>query len=517
MRGQANVIIATVFVSMVLLAVVPLLLYMFTAASNSAQSSSGVYEPSVIVAKATRGDITALYEPLSDELLVVNKAGRELLVEDMLVYVTCDAKGLYISLNSSGVLPPGGSMLVNVSKVKEVACSNPEYMAIYIVTREGVVVSATVITRGDVEKLTKPKEANTTLPVSYSIPIIPIKVSSESNISDTFTVLKQAGFDILTLNNAYAPTMLVAYSDYNSTGITGGSKTQRYTWKLSSSSTNIPINRTMTIRNLWIGYDPRDPSKYNILFTTSDDMRIKIYGFKPNTTYGILCLGNTWIKYPDQNIANYTFKYSGFNLYLGGVADRVEYYTRSSLDNSSYGPYIMLMNTDKSRGLAGVLFTTIDNKYGFAYSRNDGFDSLLDYSTKPLVLVYRGFEIPNSKYTAVVLTVNYRFHDNEGDDAGGTTVDYPVMFVGLVDENNVVYSYRSYTFRELTRYEDTYPPVAQAQSSVVFIPLPPPEVGEKKFYVFIAIQDPYWYNENNYKDDLDFTLYIESLTLIPVS
>ncbi|MEM4745032.1 MAG: hypothetical protein QXX52_08680, partial [Ignisphaera sp.] len=199
---------------------------------------------------------------------------------------------------------------------------------------------------------------------------------------------------------------------------------------------------------------------------------------------------------------------------LSGRADRIEIYVRSTGSESSYNPYIMLMNTDKSSGSAGILFTSIDRTWGNITTRNEGVDSLLDYSKQALVLVYRDYVVSNYDSSAVVIAVNYRFHDNEGSDAIGTSVDRPIMLVGLVDENGAIYSYRSYTFRELTRYEDTYPPTAQAQSSLVFIPLPPRETGEKKFYVFIAIQDPYHYNGN--LDDLDFTLYIESLSILPM-
>uniref|UniRef100_A0A7C2VM51 Uncharacterized protein n=1 Tax=Ignisphaera aggregans TaxID=334771 RepID=A0A7C2VM51_9CREN len=243
-------------------------------------------------------------------------------------------------------------------------------------------------------------------------------------------------------------------------------------------------------------------------------VRIKIYGFKPSADQqGVLRLGNSWVARPSQDVASFTFVNVG--LTLSGTAERVEIYKRDLVDGGTgYDPYIMLLNTDGGQGLAGILFTTIDRTYGSSSSINEGSDSLLDYSVKPIALAYKGYNISNTNHSAVVIAINYRFHDNEGSDAGGTTVDKPIMFVGLVDESGRIYSYRSFTFRELTRYEDTYPPTAQAQSSLVFIPLPPPEVGKKTFYLFVAFQDPYSYS--GFLDDLDFTLFIESLSLIPI-
>jgi hypothetical protein len=125
--------------------------------------------------------------------------------------------------------------------------------------------------------------------------------------------------------------------------------------------------------------------------------------------------------------------------------------------------------------------------------------------------------LSNTEYSGVILTVNYQFIDNEGSDQDGVTVNKPIFILGLVEDVNgqyQVYTYRNYTFWELTRYEDTFPPVSQMQSSVLFFPLPDQSTGERKFYVFLSIQDPYWYN--GVLDDLDFALYIESLVLIPV-
>jgi hypothetical protein len=125
--------------------------------------------------------------------------------------------------------------------------------------------------------------------------------------------------------------------------------------------------------------------------------------------------------------------------------------------------------------------------------------------------------ITNSKYLGVILVVNYRFHDNEGSDFYGVSSNRVIFEVGLMDSEGNVLSSRSFTFKELTRYEDTYPPRAQAQSASIFIPLPRPESsgGTKVYYPFIKIQDPYGGSGN--LDDLDFILLIEGLGVLLVS
>lgn len=529
MKGQANIIVAVVFISLMLLALIPLFFYMYYSALNREYTyGNPMYRFYILAARAISEDIVAFYNAKDSTLLVTNRGGVDVVIERILIYVLCSSESYYFDLKYGERVPSGQSIVIDVSKVSEYTCRNPESMTLHILTPEGVVFSSTVLTQLDIEKITRPEgEFNFTIPaaIAASISILPMHISSNDNLSD-ISILNTKGFDIFTLDRGDQPTRLLPFTDL-SRGMRGGTTTN-YIWRLNRTHVNTAlVISSQTVRNIWVGYDPRDPSKYNMIltadrltiatpsFTSSNYTRVKIYGFRPSTPQGIFQLGGTWIRYPSQDVADYTFNNTA--LTLSGLADRVEIYIRvPRTEDSSYNPYILFMNTDGKANYAGILYTTIDRYWGFYNTRNEEYDTLLDFSTVPLALIYRGFSINNTEFSAAIIAINYRFHDNEGSDAEGTSVDRPVMIVGLVDEEGIIYTYRSYTFRELTRYEDTYPPTAQAQSSLVFIPLPPSEIGRKTFYVFVAFQDPYSYAPGNNLDDLDLTLFIESLAVIPI-
>lgn len=549
MRGQANVIIAAVFFSLLLILVIPLVLSMFyTASSRQPIYEDPVYKSLSISLKSVGQDITAFYNASNSMLLISNTGGGDIRIEKTILYISCPSgntyTNYYINTKTGLVVPSGKTIQLKLNAT--LPCQNSNTKSLYLITSEGTVISAAVLTPQDLQAMGG-QRLNTTLPASPTTAktILPVAVSTQDTIWN-ISILRQKGFEIYTLDSATNPTKIMPYTDL-SKGMRGGTITT-YIWILRDvfERTSISISNQY-VRCIWIGYDPRNTSRYNIIITTrsiqmsiggkqyssaqystSTYTRIKIYGFTPRTPNGILRLtdtrlgSNVWIKRPDQDVAEYTFLSSGQQpgqiVTLDGTADRIEVYTRETGTESGYNPYTMLMNTYGSSA-AGILFATIDRTYGGSLSSlNEGYDSLIDYSTLPLVLVYKGFAVYNTNSSAVVIAVNYRFHDNEGLDADGVTVDRPIMFVGLVNESGYIYSYRSYTFRELTRYEDTYPPTAQAQSSLVFITLPPRDQGVKKFYVFVAIQDPYSYNliNNYYYDDVDFTLFIESLVVLPV-
>jgi hypothetical protein len=51
----------------------------------------------------------------------------------------------------------------------------------------------------------------------------------------------------------------------------------------------------------------------------------------------------------------------------------------------------------------------------------------------------------------------------------------------------------------------------------LFFPLPDPSTGNRTFYVYLLIRDPYWYRwDSPTLDDIDIALYIEQFTLIPL-
>lgn len=533
MRGQGNIIVATVFFSVVLLAVIPLALNMY----HSSMARAPVYENPVyrIVeqsAKVASGDVTAFFNASNSVLRLINRGGSGIEFERIVLFISCSDGSRYLDLRRSMRLESGQQVSLEI-EMPENLCENPSIRTLHIVTLDGVVISSTVIT---ISELGGAVHINATVPtvLSRALPIIPVRIEAGDRIWN-ISVLERKGFEISTLDSMDSPARVLRYPQLaENHGMKGGTTTV-YIWILNRVENNVSVSVSgQTVRSLWIGYDPRDSSRYNMIIAAdsitmtvgsasrgcSSFARVKIYGFRSTYPQGILQLstGSTtrWITKPEQDVADYTFlttSSSTTRLTLLGSASRVEIYCRGTGSESSYNPYTMLMNTAGSGGYAGLLFTAIDRAWGFYNSRNEGNDQLLDYSVRPFALVYRGFAVSNINYSNVVISVNYRFHDNEGSDAAGTSADRPVMIVGLVDEAGTIYSYRSYTFRELTRYEDTYPPTAQAQSSLFFAPLPPKEAGERKFYAFIAFQDPYHYSGN--LDDLDFTLYIESVTIIP--
>ncbi|MEM0000080.1 MAG: hypothetical protein QXY82_01990 [Desulfurococcaceae archaeon] len=528
MKGQGSIIVAVVFLSIIMVSVAPLVLHIYGTATNMASAPNApVYRFLTLQAKMISREIVAFYNATDSTLLLVNRGGAGIKVERVVIYADCDGRGVYIDPGVKDLdMPSGLEITMQIPLPTQSVCGNLKTNTLYLITSEGLVISSTVITYEDIEMLSR-QESQTTTIVRTTLPsavmALPFKVGPGDNTSDLYSLLGGKGFEVCTLDSMENPTKVVSCASLEG-GMKGGAGTG-YVWSLRRVYVNTNINISNVIRNLWIGYDPRNVSRYNIVITadsatlatpsysTSSPVRIKIYGFVPVTPQGILRLGGTWMSTPDQDIAKYTFVNA--TLVLNGTAERVEIYERTSGNETDYNPYIMFINTDRSRGFAGILFTTIDRAWGFYSSRNEHVDTLLDYSIKSLVLVYKDYSLSNIKYSSVTIAVNYRFHDNEGSDAQGTSVDKPIMLVGLVDASGVIYSYRSFTFRELTRYEDTYPPTAQAQSSMIFIPLPPAEQGERVYYVFIAIQDPYHYN--GYLDDLDLTLYIESLVIVPVT
>ncbi|MEM1961923.1 MAG: hypothetical protein QXY48_05520 [Sulfolobales archaeon] len=396
---------------------------------------------------------------------------------------------------------------------------------------------------------------NTTLiselsPVGEEVRVLPpkahqiIPVERFDNIWDIESMLGGSGFVLAKPDNSFNPSRLELLDSFNS--LLEGIRTASGRWVSQRILSSVEISMSdVEVRNVFLGYDPRDPSKYVLLITSDTSMtitlngnrntfctnlpatRVKIYGFRSTAREGIIRIaGDTsrfgsgvWIVKPDQDVGEYTFiGGSGRGkISMIGIADRVEVYCfeTNSYRYTSYYPYILFMNTVGEPGRASLLFTTIDAVYGLASSPNDrpGSTPLQDFSQLPLALVYKRMEISNNNTKAVLLLLNYRFHDNEGNDFAGVTVDRPIIILGIIDDENRVVSYRSFTFRELTRYEDTYPSTAQAQSSLVFIPIPSKDsVGIKNYFVFIIIQDPYL-NNNTY-DDVDITIYIESLTIL---
>lgn len=531
-RGQGNIIIVAVFATLFLAFILPLSAYLYTSYTSNVKESHSTKLSDVVIGVAQRvsEQVLAIFNETSSGLLIVNHGGKQLDIESVVALIVCSEEGVKtvnVKPNET-TIPSGYQRVLNLSKSLEPAlqgCVKPSTVALYIVTRLGAVIPAEIVSPRIIQSSLEPGTGIGIVRGAGEkiITALPMPITSADQVWN-LSLLQAKGFTIATLDSMTNPTRLIIDSTTTASKGMSGS----YVWGLrSTSSGSITVN-IGTVYNLWFGYDPRNTSKFNIMFTTlgyspcssSTLSRVKIYGFRSTDSRGVLRIGNTWVSKPSQDVADYTFlsAYASTGLYLSGTADRIEVYCRDRTGETSYNPYTMIMNTVENRGFAGILFTTIDRGFRSSLSSTpDGGTSGLDYSAKPFALIYN-YSISSKQYTAVAIAVNYRFHDAEGRDAEGTKNDLPIMFVGLVyRDGNVfrVYSYRSFTFRELTRYEDTYPPTAQAQSAVVFIPLQ--QGVDREFYVFIAFQDPYNYlrDGSSYYDCVELTLYIENLSILP--
>lgn len=527
MKAQSVLIVAMIFISMVILSIIPLTIYIYGVYFRSGAVKERVAEVQESMISESMG-VSALFNVDNLVLTLINRAKQSISIDEILVNVICKERSNQIRVQMRAEVYPGQILPISLANTAISSCDSIDSINVYVVTSAGSVIKSGVISERDI--LTYYEGGNTTLALTTkSRTILPIDVSSNDTLHNITALFRQKGFEIYTFDRPDRPTRLLPYPGFNR-GMQGGNTTHRYIWVLHRSFTNVSISIVnQTINNLWLGFNPLDPSGYNLMITCnritlsspsltiSNYTRIKIYGFRPSTSQGILRLNNTWITTPSQDVADYTFNYT--NLTLSGIASRLEVYIRvPSTAESGYDPYVIMMNTHRVQGKADILYSTIDRTYGGISQINDGDAVLLDYSTSAFVLLYTAFPISNEEYSSLMIAVNYAFHDNEGNDERGTTQDLPIFLVGLVDENNNIFYYRAFTYRELARYEDTLPPTAQAQSTIIFIPLPPPESKRGTYYVFIGFQDPYRvdYSSNLIRDDVDFTLYLRSLELIPV-
>jgi len=531
-RAQANAMLATIFLAVFTLAIVPLAIYMVQLSQKP--PSEKPLTPLIQGSRVIRGEIQGVYNENTGVLLVLNSAGEGVHVDRVVIQIACDNTTLIASVDranlASSEIPPGGSLLINISQYMLGTCANLEVKTIQVVTRVGAVIPARVVSLKELLSQPGTPHDQISTPITKPVAILPIPVAPDQDLSNFTSVILRGAFGIV-----LDP----------SKGMTGGWNGTPYVWRLDRVYQNVTLRiDDQLVRNVWVGYDPRNTSRYNILITadniaittpsysTSSHVRIKIYGFTPRTSY-IMRLGTRYVTNPPESIAGMYYTFNWYvDIFLSGVAERVEIYLRTRYDQAGinatgYEPYVLFMNNKPTQGSVGLLFTTIDRLFGWRDTVNEYYDktdytsygALRDYSLTPLILVYTGYEIRNNELLGVILALNYQFIDNEGSDQDGVTSDKPIMILGLMEleeESGTykIYTYRTYNFWELTRYEDTYPPASQMQSSIVFFPLPDPSSGTRRFYVFLLIQDPYWYNGT--LDDLDFALYIESLILIPL-
>jgi len=427
-------------------------------------------------------------------------------------------------------------------EILEYCSTNCRIVNVMLLTDKGTVITPRTYSEELLEEFMVSQEValvrlHTYLPLPYYDP---------SSIRDT---LKNSGFRVGAPGVSPSiedPRLLeVPRSGASVAGVRGVGTGAYYLYEEEYVNVDSISLSNASVGNLYLGYNPRDTKKYDIMFSWNragsdvsltisgrnmnlgsvcpNGYRVKIIGFKNLTSY-IIKLSNGVEISPDPDPAKYSYLTSrqGVRIYLTGSAEIVRIYCRSSDTNyeTSYEPYVMLTKFSADAPGPSLLVAFEDVYYGFEDTKNDAYSSgkvLQDYSVVSLRLVYNSSTlITNSRYVGVILVVNYRFHDNEGSDFQGVSSDRTIFEVGLIDSDGNVLSSRSFAFKELTRYEDTYPPRAQAQSVSIFIPLPRPEItgGTKVYYPFIVIQDPY--GGTGYLDDLDFTLLIEGLGVLLV-
>lgn len=233
-------------------------------------------------------------------------------------------------------------------------------------------------------------------------------------------------------------------------------------------------------------------------------------------------------------IGTWYYKDSGWQLFMDGRASYIAYYQRAPSGRGqqmSYEPFLFLGDLD-GNGLVDILLVTEDAYYGDNSKYNDSPDNrdtdLLDYSTEPLklkllrvgyVLGSSDGSIDGSRYSAVILYLNLLFHDNSHpDEQQLEDIDRTdwVLRILLVDEGGNEYIIREYRYQEICNYHKTVVTDIGRDnyftklSQSIYIPIP----ASGKYWVVIALQDPYYYQGT--RNDADITIGIEIIGTLPL-
>ncbi len=227
--------------------------------------------------------------------------------------------------------------------------------------------------------------------------------------------------------------------------------------------------------------------------------RIVVYGYE-----GLVTLGGELVNSPT------IFKCSSSScvLTLSGTADLIAFYANVDgvpTNTLGFEPYVLTGDITGS-GFMSLIFTTMDSittGNSNTYNDRNTYGRLLDLTRIPLRLVFKNFEINNSKYNVAVLSVKFVFFDNSDVDVDEAD-NRVIVRLGLYDAQSRTWVYKyELSYYELCRYEGS----SVTKDFVLRIPTPV-EAGSRIYYVALELIDPFYYSGSG-GNDLDIAFILE--------